>query len=221
MKRLVVAMLAAAAIAGARPAEAQTSSGKWMPFNGRAFLDAAGGAASVGKVGGLAGGEIGVRLSSRFDLFGEGFWIANAATKSRLDLVRAIGSSLGGSQGGSSSSDLIVPAAYGGVGVRMVLLRRGAAQVYGAVSGGGAHVAMQPVFTLAGQDVTAALSTYGIVLGRDLTGETTKPAFDATVGVRLPKGRWYIDGRAGAISIRTSGQPINVVHIGGALGLLF
>ena len=221
MKAFAIALVTASFFVGAGTARAQTPTGRFMPFGGRVFADVAGGAGASQKVDGLAGGEIGVRLSDRFDVFGEGFWIANAVTRHRLDLAHTIGSFLRGSQGGSVTSDLVVPAAYGGLGVRVVLFRKGSARIYGAVSGGAAHVALQPVFEIAGEDVTAVLPDYGVVLGQDLTGETSRPAFDATIGVRLPKGRWYLDGRVGAISIRTPGQAMTVVQVGGGLGLRF
>jgi hypothetical protein len=185
------------------------------------FVGGIAGAASVRNVGGLFGGELGVRLSDMLDVFGEGLWMQDVVTRRRLQSATTIGAYLQGSQGKVATSTVIAPASYGGGGVRLMFRISGRLRPYFAFGVGGAHIVFKPAFTLSGSDITSSLQQFGIVLGRDLTGEVTRPAFTGSVGVRLAQARWYVDGGFRVLSIRTSDQPTNVLQAGAAVGFRF
>jgi hypothetical protein len=84
-----------------------------------------------------------------------------------------------------------------------------------------ARVTLKPAITLKGADVTSSLSTYGVTLGSDLTGELTKPAVSGGIGARIAQGNWHVDVGAGAMSILTEGQATNVLRAGATFGFNF
>jgi hypothetical protein len=218
-----MAVLAAAAVCLAAPAAAQTpeAAEETVATPRRFAIAATGGASAVQKIGGAAGGELSVRLTDRFTVFGEGLWMRNVVTRRRLDLARTVAEFLQNTQGHLASSDVVVPAAYAGAGVRVHLATKGMFAMYGTANAGAARVALQPVFVLGGVGITSVLPAYGVTLGRDLTGETTAAAFGGGAGVRIPRGRWFIDGGVRMLSIRTPGQPTNVIRATGGLGWEF
>jgi hypothetical protein len=179
------------------------------------------GAAAVKNVGGTYGGELSLPWTDRITLFGEGMWMEDVVTRHRADVAAPITSALQASQGKPASGTVTAPAAYGGGGLRILLAQHHAIRPYVAFSAGAAHVAYTPVFRLAGANVTKSLPQYGVTLGRDLTGETTKAAFSGGAGIRIPKGRWSLDVGLRVTSIRTPNGPTNVSGLRAALGLKF
>jgi len=191
------------------------------PLGGRLFIGGIAGGGAVQKIGGLAGGEIGFEVTEGLDVYGEGLWIQNVATRRRLDLAQIISTSLQASQGKTATSDVVAEAGYGGAGVRLMLTNHGTIRPYATFSVGAAHITPKPTFTLGGTDITSSLSTYGVTLGSDVTGEITKPAIGGGVGVRAWQGKLYFDGGLRVISIRTPDQPTNVLRVSGAVGMKF
>ena len=179
------------------------------------------GAGSVHKAAGLLGGQLGFRLSDRIDIVGEGVGLLDVVSRQRLDMANLVGTYLQASQGGAVSSTVKAPAFYAGGGLHLMLTGVQRVRPFVAVGAGMARVTLQPAFTLGGADVTASLPQYGVTLGSDLTGSSTKPAFAGGVGVRIAQGRWGIDADVGVISIRTPGSPTNVLRTSVGLGFGF
>lgn len=200
-----------------RPTATTTSSTNGLGL----FVGGTVGVASVQNVGGLVGGELGIRLSDKLDIFGEGVWMQDVVTRRRLDAANPVIAYLESSQGKSATGTVTAPGSYGGASVRLMLPMTGQIRPYVVFGVGGAHIAFKPSFTLAGSDITSALPQYGVTIGSDLTGQVTKPALTGGAGVRFALGRWYVDGAFRVISIRTSDQPTNVLRASASVGLKF
>jgi hypothetical protein len=95
------------------------------------------------------------------------------------------------------------------------------ARPYVAVGAGMVRVTLRPAFILGGADVTSNLPVYGVTLGGDLTGQTTKFAFTGGLGVRMSQARWYLDAGLRVTRIRTVDEVTNAVRASATLGLRF
>jgi len=196
--------------------------GASAPIGGqKVSIGAIGGAAAVQEVGALAGGELAFRLSNRLSGMGEGLWLQNVVTRRRLDLAASVASAMQTAQGKAASGSVEAPAFYAGGGVRFDITTHGTWRPFITFTAGIARITLQPSFTLGGADVTKNISTYGVTLGEDLTGESTEPAFSSSFGVRMLHGRWYVDGTFGVISIQTPDQATNVLRASAGFGYRF
>src|SRR5262245_35330521 len=99
MRRVFAAAVLTGALCSGRIAAAQTPAPTGSgPTAGsmreRMFIGGIAGGGAVQKVGGLAGGELGFEVVKGLDVYGEGLWIQNVATRRRLDLADVISASL-------------------------------------------------------------------------------------------------------------------------------
>jgi len=223
MRQIILAAATAGAVLCALPASAQTPAPPPPPAASGTgvYLGVTGGVGAVQKVGGVLGGELGFRITDMIEVFGEGVWLQNVATRRRLDLAASLATYLQTSQGGAATGTLEIPAVYGGGGARFLFGAPGHIRPYVTIGGGMARVTLKPAITLKGADVTSSLSTYGVTLGSDLTGELTKPAVSGGIGARIAQGNWHVDVGAGAMSILTEGQATNVLRAGATFGFNF
>lgn len=211
----VCLMLCAAALL-ATPALAQTTSDA-----GKVYLGGLVGVQSVQNVGALAGLELGYHVSDRLDVGGEFTWLQDTVTRRRIDTAKTIAAFLQQSQGSVATSELDAPAVFGGGGIRWFATGERSLRPYVIAEIGVARVTSRPTFTLNGNDVTTLLPQYGITLGSDLTGSTSKPAFTGGFGVRTSRGVWRINADLRVTSIRTDGQASNVLRVNLGVGRYF
>jgi hypothetical protein len=216
-RTLVRLAVLAAGLACAVPVAAQTVAAPESQW----FLGGTGGAAVVQKVGGAFGGEIGTRVTPRLDVFGEFLAEADVATRRRIGTAMDVAAVLQASQGVTATGTLKAPAALFMGGLRYVFHQSGDLRLFVQGVGGVARVTFQPAFTLAGADITSQLAQFGVTLGADLAGTTTKAAFGGGVGLELQRGVWYVGGQIGLVSIRTASQPSNVIQATATLGRWF
>jgi hypothetical protein len=221
MRRFLTAAIVVACLVSARPAAAQVSSNSPPSPDEGWFLMMVAGAGSVHRAAALVGGELGYRVSERIEIFGQGIGMQNVATKEQVDQASQIGTFLHLSQGGTVTSAIDAPAWYVGGALRIMLGSNGRVRPFVVAGAGAARLTLQPSFTLSGADVTASLPQYGVTVGSDLTGTFTEPAFDGGGGVRIILGRHWIDGDVRVITIRTSGQPTNVLRTAMSYGFAF
>jgi hypothetical protein len=187
---------------------------------GRLFIGGIGGAGAVQTVGGVFGGELGLRVTDRIDLFGEGVWMQDVATRRRLGLASEVASVLQTSQGSAASGTVDAPAVCVDAGARFTLTG-GRIRPYVIIGAGMARMTLRPTFTLGGSNVTSSLATYGVTLGSDLSGESTEPAFTGGLGLRMAQGRWYLDGGLRATRIQAVDEGITAVRATVTFGLRF
>jgi hypothetical protein len=187
---------------------------------GRLFVGGIGGAGAVQKVGGVVGGELGIHVTDQMDLFGEGIWMQDVATRRRLGLASEVASILQTSQSSSASGTVDAPALCVEAGARFTLTQ-GRVRPYVTVGAGLARMTLKPAFTLGGSNVTSSLPTFGVTLGRDLSGASTRPVYTGGLGVRMSHGRWYIDGGLRATRIQAVDEAITAVRATATFGLRF
>jgi hypothetical protein len=206
-----------AGLASAVPVAAQTVAAPESQW----FLGGTGGVAVVQKVGGAFGGEIGTRVTDRLDVFGVFLTQTDVATRRRIGTAMSVAAVLQASQGVAATGTLKAPAGLFMGGLRYVFHQGGDLRFFVQGAGGVARVTFQPAFTLAGADITSQLAQFGVTLGADLAGTTTKAAFGGGVGLELQRGAWYVGGQIGLVSIRTPSQPSNVIQATATLGRWF
>ena len=184
-----------------------------------------GGATGVGVVDSASAEgniEAGMRVWKNLDVFIEGGYAGNLATRRELDHAGTIAAILQASQGTAASSSVRVPSSYATIGARWVFESTSRYRPYVLLSVGGASVNLKPKFVLNGADVTGSLNSFGITLGSDLTGSYRPSAIGGGVGMLMPLGpRWYFDGSIRILSINTVDQRTNVSRLSFGVGRRF
>jgi hypothetical protein len=217
-KCLAVALSALAAmVTSVTPVAAQTTASSTSQW----FIGATGGAAAVQNVGAAYGAEVGTAVTPKVDVFAELLGMADVATRRRIGTAMDVASVLQLSQGVTASATLKAPATLFLGGLRFVIHQSGGLRIFVQGGAGVARVTFQPTFTLAGADITNQLAQFGVTLGADLAGTTTKPAFGGGLGLEMRHGVWYIGAQAGLVSIKTPSQPSNVVQATVSFGRWF
>jgi hypothetical protein len=204
-------------VLGAAPAAAQVAAkpqGEW-------FLGATGGAAAVQNVGAALGGEIGGRVTSKIELFGEGLALTDTATRRRIQTAQSVAQILQTTQGQAATATLKAPAGVFVGGLRLTIHEGGSLRIFVEGQGGVARVTFNPTFTLNGADITSQLSQFGVTLGADLAGTTTKATFGGGIGFEVRHNVWYINAKVGMISVKTPSQPSNIVRATATIGRWF
>lgn len=209
-------------LTAAVPAAAQTAPAPAMTSSGGGLqVSVLGGLSSVQNVGGLFGGEIGYRINKQFMIEGEGVWMQDTVRRANLDGIAGLATYLTTAQGKAATATIKAPATYGGGGFRFMLMPDGDVHPYIALGGGVAKVALTPTITIGGSDVTTSLSTYGVTLGSDFTGDVTKAAYTGGFGVMIDRNRLTVDIGLRLTSIQTEGQATNVLRASVGLGYRF
>jgi hypothetical protein len=166
----------------------------------------------VQHVGGIYGIELGTRVTPKLDLFGDGYGVTDTATRRRIETAQNVATIIGISQGATASATLSAPAGVFVGGLRYTIHQGGNLRIFVQGEGGIARVTFQPAFILGGVDITNSISQFGVTLGADLAGTTTKPAFGGGIGVAVRRGVWDIGAQFGIISIKTPSQSSNVIQ---------
>ena len=208
LRWVLSAMVAAAVLATAVPASAQTVATPDTIW----FIGGMGGASAVQNVGGAYGLELGTRVTPKLDLFGDGYGVTDTATRRRIETAQNVATVIGVTQGASATATLKAPAGLFLGGLRYTIHEGGNLRIFVQAEGGVARVTYQPTFLLGGVDVTSQISQFGVTLGADLAGTTTKPAFGGGIGVAVRRGVWDIGAQFGIISIKTPSQSSNVIQ---------
>ena len=176
------------------------------------FIGGTGGASAVQNVGGLYGLELGTRVTPKLTLFGDGYGVTDTATRRRIQTAQDVAAIIGTTQGTTASATLTAQAGVFVGGLRYTIHEAGNFRIFVQAEGGVARVTFQPAFLLGGVDITKTISQFGVTLGADLAGTTTKPAYGGGIGVAVRHGVWDIGAQFGVISIKTPSQSSNVVQ---------
>ena len=140
-----------------------------------------GGGGSVGNSSsGTYGLEVDYAVTHAFTVFIEGGQIGNVAPGFIVDRAGVVGQALGG------SADVKDKATLGGLGVKYMLKPLTAIyQPYVGFGVGVAKVEKNTTFTVGGATLTESqlLSQYGVQLGADLAGSTTKTNIEVLAGI--------------------------------------
>jgi len=215
LSALTLAVPAVAQQAPAPPAAAAA------PAEGATTISGIVGFGVVENMGALAGLHVSRRLSPSIAVQGDALWMQDTVTRRTLDLAASVAQQLQTSQGATATGDVKVPAWSFTAGIDFDLTHGQSAIFHVFGEAGAARIAKQPTFTLGGADVTADLGRYGIILGEDLTGESTIGAFGAGFGVRVPRGVWVFDAGVSLLSLRAKDDTANVIRAMVAVGRRF
>lgn len=174
------------------PAGAQTTSTP-APSVDLFYGGVYGGASVVHRWGATVGVEGGVRIFRKVDLIAEGVWVKDASTQAESNAIVPLVEYLQITQGTSASAKMEAPTLMGSGGLRYVFERNGAWRPYVLGTVGMASIDRKTTFALGGTDITGAIETYGITLGRDLNGSESVVTFGGGLGVLRVANRWYLD----------------------------
>jgi len=218
MKRLLCVPLSAVVLV-LSASQALAQSAPAAPTTWVAAVDV--GAASVERVGAAAGARLERPTGGRLSLFVRTTWMADTVSRRRLAMASSLAAFTSSARGVSMTADVTAPAWYAGAGAAW-RLRQGAGW-YPTVfaEGGVARVTFKPGFSVSGSDVTGNLAGYGITLGSDLSGSSTKAAFGGGIGVVIPKGRWQIESQARFLQIQTPAESSRVATLTAGIGYRF
>ena len=89
-------------------------------------------------------------------------------------------------QSGSVSFTTKEPNTFGAAGLKYVIPTSSRAEPYVMAGAGVANVKSDVHFLVGGTDVTSNAASYGVTLGTDLSGQSTKPLLDFGGGVQWP-----------------------------------
>jgi opacity protein-like surface antigen len=126
------------------------------------------------------GGEFDYKLGTEWEAFAEIGHMFNVATSNMDDRAQSIANFIGGSPSVGES------ATYYDVGVKYLFVPLGSGyQPYAGVGLGAAHVTKETVFSVGGTELTEQqlLELYGVQLGSDLAGSSTKFMMVIALGV--------------------------------------
>jgi hypothetical protein len=154
------------------------------------------GSASVKNTGPFIGGEAGMRVWKNLDVSLEGGSFDDVVTQRQLDVALPLITFLEQTQGKDASITVKMPASYFGVGARWVFEDRviaGWVRPYVSFAVGGARVKREPTFLLGGADITSAINSYGVTVGKDLTEQERGTAVSFGFGVLVPWRYLYVD----------------------------
>jgi opacity protein-like surface antigen len=217
--RTFILMMAAALTSVA--ASAQSSPG---PSGDKVYVEV-GAQSAFGQVTSQSfGGEVGIAVADRVQIFAEVGRARDVATSDISASAQQIAGALSQSQA-AVAYRVKEPATFGLAGVKYVVPVAIQVQPYVMAGGGVARVSQNVTFTVAGHDVTAALSQprYGnIILGSDLSGSFTRAMIGVGGGAIWPAWRQLVvdvQYRYGRILV--AGDGINVNRAGVAVGVRF
>lgn len=180
-----------------------------------------GGASAANKWGPTAGIEGAVRISRNLDLIGEGVWVKDASTKAEETSLTPLVEYLEITQGTTASARIEARTLMGSGGVRWVFEREGAWRPYILGTVGMASIDRKTTFALSGTDITAAIDTYGITLGRDLTGSESVLTFGGGVGVLRVATKWYLDAGVRYTNLQPEAGSVNLWRANLGVGIRF
>ncbi len=163
------------------------------------------------------GGEIGVRVAPRLDVFFDGGQTRNTAGSTLFTNAQLIASGLSATQS-NVSFDARQPVNFGVVGVRYTLPLTGSRlEPYVTGGGGIAQVKRNVTFAVGSNDITNNLPQYGAVLGDDLSGHENDGMFTVGAGVVWPAWQQLIvdfQYRYGRVFAQDAGINVNRAGIG-------
>jgi len=224
MRRLVAGLFGSALLLSAATAGAQTTSAPVTTagpavetFYGAVF----GGAGVVHRWGPTAGVEVGVRIRRNLDLIGEGVWVKDTSTQAEETSLKPLVEYLEVTQRTSASAKMEAPTFMGAAGLRWVFERNGAWRPYILGTVGMASIDRQTTFALSGTDITSAIATYGITLGRDLSGRESVLTFGGGVGVLRVSTKWYLDAGVRYSNLQPEAGSVNLFRARLGVGIRF
>lgn len=137
------------------------------------------------------GGELDYKLGTEWELFVEAGRMRNVATGAMEDAAQVVVNALGG------EASITQKATYFNAGLKYLLVPFGGGyQPYLGLGAGVAQLRKDVTFTIAGTELSEAelLNQYGVLLGGDLAGSSSRPMLTVIAGVsRNFSGSAFLD----------------------------
>lgn len=168
------------------------------------------------------GVEAGVTVAPHVQIFGEFGRTGDVAPSALGAAAQVMAAALAQTQSGVNFTAR-EPATFFGAGVKYLLPVGDAKAVPYVLGGFGfAKLTRDVSFTVGGTDVTSRMQQFGIVLGTDLSGGSTKPALTFGGGVTYRLWRQLgVDAQFRFGRIFAEEQGISVVRVGLGIGVRF
>ncbi len=209
---VVIGALTLGGVARAQPAPAPAA---------RGYVEAVGQSAFGNVTSQSFGAEAGVNLRPNVQVFLEGGHVNDTSPATLGEHAQVVAGYLASTESGVSFRDR-QPVDFALAGLRVLAPQSGTLRPYVLGGAGLARVSKNVGFSVGGQDVTAELSHYGVVLGSDLAGSEVKPTIGVGGGVLWQAGsRLVLDFQYRYGRVLTSGQGLNVNRAGLGVGLAF
>jgi opacity protein-like surface antigen len=181
--RLVLLLAATLMLSGI--AQAQTAPGPGAPKT-RAYVEGVAHSAFGNAPSQSYGAEVGVSVVKHLQVFVIAGRTSNVAPSTLGTNAQVIASYLQQTQNATVSFTAKEPVTFGAAGLKYVIPINSRAEPYVLGGAGAAKVSTNVRFLLAGTDVTGNLPPYGVTLGSDLSGMSTRPMLDVGGGVAWP-----------------------------------
>lgn len=205
----------------AATAAAQTAPATVGPAVETFAVTVSGGAGVVHRWGATAGVEVAIRIRPGLDLIGEGAWVKDSSTQAEEASLKPLVEYLEITQGTSASAKMEAPTFLGSGGLRWVFESEGAWRPYILGTVGMASVDRQTTFALSGSDITGAIESYGITLGRDLSGRESMLAFGGGAGLLRVATKWYLDAGVRYTNLQAEAGSVNLWRANIGVGIRF
>jgi opacity protein-like surface antigen len=219
--RLRLALFFGATMALGGVAQAQTTAGANRPES-KVYVEGVAQSAFGNQTSQSYGAEAGVRISPDVYVFVEGGRARNIAASTLGTNAQAIADSLTRVQTSPVTFTAREPAAFATAGLKYLVQLSGKPAPYVMAGFGIARVTSDVHFLIAGSEITSNMAQYGVVLGRDLSGSSTKPMLTFGGGVIVPVWRRVVvdfQYRFGRIFI--TDQSVNINRAGAGIGFRF
>lgn len=216
---LVFALLPAAALAQRRP---PVSPAPLPADESKGYVEFVAQSAFGNVTSQSFGGEVGITIEPNIQVFFEFGSTRDVATSDLGTAAQLIANTLSQTQSNVGYS-VKEPATFGVAGARYLFpIANSKLQPYVLAGLGFAKVSRNVRFTVGGTDVTANLAQYFIVLGSDLSGDSTRPMISLGGGVAYPVWqRVFADFQFRYGRIFAEDQGINVGRAGIGIGIRF
>jgi opacity protein-like surface antigen len=168
------------------------------------------------------GVEGGVLVAPKLVAFGEFGHVRDASPSEVGMAAQAIAGYLTAQQSASVSYSVHQPVSFGAIGIKYLIPYSDSIQPYVLGGVGLARYTRDVHFTVGGTDVTDRLGPYGVTLGADLAGSTTRPLITAGGGLAWTvHGPFVVDFQFRYGRVFAEGKGFNVSRAGLGLGVRF
>jgi opacity protein-like surface antigen len=214
--RFFVALIAGAVVLGG-VAAAQTAA----PAPGRFYAEGVAQSAFGNVTSQSFGGELGVTVGPELQVFVEAGQMRDVATSDLGSNAQTIAGALSQTQSGVAFR-IKEPVTFGVAGVKYAISAAGSFVPYIVAGLGVARIRKDVSFSVGGTDATGNMPQYGVVLGTDLSGASTRPMLSVGGGVAWPAWeRLVVDFQYRFGRIFAQDQGINTNRAGVGIGIRF
>jgi hypothetical protein len=208
---------AVALLAAARPAASQPATGA-----GSFYVEGVGQSAFGTVTSQSFGVEAGMLVAPKLVVFAEFGHVRDASPAEVGVNAQLIAGYLASTQSASVTYSVHQPVNFGVAGVKYLIPYNSTLEPYVLGGFGIARYTRDVSFTVGGTDVTSNLAQYGVSLGSDLAGSTTKPMLTAGGGVAWTvRAPFVVDFQFRYGRVFAEGKGFNVSRAGIGLGIRF